>query len=362
MDRGKKKRVALVAMALAALTAGTLLSSCAAPPEGEEAAHESTITVTDTAGREVTLPYPVSSLVVSDDNQAELIKLLGGEKKVVGIEGSIRERGYYPEMSDKPITGNQWRGLNYEKIAELNPDIVILLGHAPGAAAAPVIEELHKIGVEALCVDTITPEQRVKSIQLLGKILGKEQRAEEYLKWREDILGKLEASLKGLDEEGKRTVLFRDIAFRGTFGKGYPMNRTLEMAGLTNIYDFPGNKEVSPESVVTKNPDIIILGDWEGKFVGYHVATCSAAEKVIQGELEKRPELENTAAAQNNQVFVINYVLTGTRGDIGALYLAKAAYPERLRDIEPVAIHKEYFEEWLGVAYQGTWFCPQPWR
>jgi len=361
MNRSKGIVIFLI-LAIATLMIGSLLSSCAALPEGEQAVQESTITVTDTAGREVTLPYPVDSIVVSDDNQAELVKLLGAAKKVVGIEGSIRERGYYPEMSDKPVTGNQWRGLNYEKIAELNPDIVILLGHAPGAAATPVIEELHKIGVETLCVDTITPEQRVRSIELLGKIFGREQRAQAYLKWREDILGRLQASLKGLDEQEKRTVLFRDIAFRGTFGKGYPMNQTLEMAGLTNIFDFPGNKEVGPESVVTKNPDIILLGDWESKFVGYHIATCSQAEKAVQGELEKRPELENTAAAQNSQVFVINYMLTGTRGDIGSLYLAKAAYPERLKDIDPVAIQKKYFEEWLGVAYQGIWFCPQPWR
>ena len=361
MNRSKGA-AAILTLVVGTIVIGSFLSSCATAPKGEQAAHQSTITVTDTAGRQLTLPYPVNSILVSDDNQAELIKLLQAEKKVVGIEGSIRERGYYPEMSNKPITGNQWRGLNYEKIAELGPDIVILLGHAPGAAAAPIIEELHKIGVEALCVDTITPEQRVKSIELLGKILGKEQRAQEYLKWRQGILDRLESSLQGLDEQEKRTVLFRDIAFRGTFGKGYPMNQTLEMAGLTNIYDFPGNKEVSPESVVTKNPDIILLGDWEGKFVGYNVAACSEAQKAIQGELEKRPELENTAAAENNQLFVINYMLTGTRGDIGALYLAKVAYPERLKDIDPVAIHKEYFEKWLGVAYQGIWFCPQPWR
>lgn len=362
MDRHKKKGVAFVALALAALMAGALLSSCATAPRGEEAAHESTITVTDTAGREVMLPYPVNSIVVSDDNQAELIKLLGAGKKVVGIEGSIRERGYYPEMSDKPVTGNQWRGLNYEKIAELNPDVVILLGHAPGAAATPIIEQLHKIDVEALCVDTITPEQRVKSIQLLGKILGKEKRAQEYLRWREDILGVLEASLQGLDEQGKRTVLFRDVAFRGTFGKGYPMNKTLEMAGLINVFDFPGFKEVEPESVTERNPAIILLGDWEDKFGGYNIATCSEPQRAIQGELEKRPELKNTAAAKNNQVYMINYMLTGTRGDIGALYLAKVAYPERLKDLDPVGLHKEYFEKWLGVAYQGIWFCPQPWR
>jgi iron complex transport system substrate-binding protein len=85
------------------------------------------VTVTDVLGRIVTLPYPVKTCVVTDDNVAEPVQLIGVADRVIGIEGSIPERGYFPEMSDKPIIGNQWRGLNYELIAELKPDVVIML-------------------------------------------------------------------------------------------------------------------------------------------------------------------------------------------------------------------------------------------
>jgi len=52
-------------------------------------------------------------------------------------------------------------------------------------------------------------------------------------------------------------------------------------------------------------------------------------------------------------------MLLGTRAVVGIQYLAKAAYPDKFADIDPEKIHKEYFEKWLGVKYQGIWFYPQ---
>lgn len=34
-------------------------------------------------------------------------------------------------------------------------------------------------------------------------------------------------------------------------------------------------------------------------------------------------------------------------------------YPEQFQDLDPEEIHREYFEEWLGVPYQGIWAYPQ---
>jgi iron complex transport system substrate-binding protein len=39
--------------------------------------------------------------------------------------------------------------------------------------------------------------------------------------------------------------------------------------------------------------------------------------------------------------------------------MAKWFYPERFKDLDPEVVHKEYFEEWLGVPYRGIWTYPQ---
>jgi len=47
---------------------------------------EGEITIVDSANRTVTVNEPLERIVVTDDNQAEFIRLLGAEMKVEGIE------------------------------------------------------------------------------------------------------------------------------------------------------------------------------------------------------------------------------------------------------------------------------------
>ncbi len=320
---------------------------------------EKELTVLDSVDRAVTLDMPIESIVVTDDNQAEFVRLLGAEEKVTGIERSIPERGYFPVMSDKPDIGNQWRGLNYELVAELNPDVVIMLGSP--APTEPVIGKLDEIRVEAVCVDTIDLDRRANVMMLLGYILGEEERAAEYLEWRESHLSIIRERLEDLDEDDKPTMLFKDADFRGVFGEDYSMSKTIETAGLTNIADFSGTRQVDPEWILIKNPDIILLGDWKSESVGYKITSSSKASESIEEAMDQ-PGFDELAAVKSGNVYLAEYMLPGTRGDIGVLYFAKMAHPDKFEDVNPEEIHEEYFEDWLRVDYQGIFFYPPTWE
>ena len=319
---------------------------------------EKELTVLDSVDRVVTLEMPIESIVVTDDNQAEFVRLLGSEEKVVGIERSIPERGYFPVMSDKPDIGNQWRGLNYELVAELDPDVVIMLGSP--APIEPVTTKLDDIRVEAVCVDTIDLDKRANVIMLLGYILGNKERAAEYLEWRESHLSVIRERLNDLDEEDKPTMLFQDVDYRGVFGNDYSMCRTIEAAGLINIADFPGRMEVDPEWILIKDPDIILLGDWKSESLGYKITSSTKANESIEEAMD-HPGFNELTAVKNGDVYLVEYMLPGTRGDIGVLYFARMAHPDKFEDIDPVEIDKEYFEDWLRVDYQGIFFHPSAW-
>ena len=317
-------------------------------------------TITDSIEREVTIYRPIERMVVTDDNHAELIRLIGAENKVVGIEGSIPDRGYFPVMSDKTDIGNQWSGLNYELIAELNPDVVIMLG-LPFVPVDPVLKKLNEIGVKAVCIDPIDIDKRADVIMLLGYILEETERATEYCVWRGDKLSIISGRLEGLDEEDEPKTIAKDTDFRGVFGKGYTMSKTIEMAGMNNTADFYGLQEVAIDWILEMNPEIFLLGDWKSEYVGYTINSPSKAEEDIKDEIDK-PGFDNITAVIEGDVYEVEYMLLGTRGDIGVLYLAKIAYPEKFEDIDPVEIHREYFEDWLRVDYQGIFFYPHTWE
>jgi len=203
-------------------------------------------------------------------------------------------------------------------------------------------------------VDTIDMDRRANVIMLLGYILGKEDRAREYVEWRGEKLNIIRERLKDIGDRPR--VLFKDTGFRGVFGKEYVMNKALEVAGLENI--FPGRRtELDPEWVIEEDPDIILLGDWESEYVGYMIDDSSGAAGDIEEEIT-HPGFDNLTAVRNGDVYEVEYMLLGTRSDIGVFYLAKAAYPGIFEDVDPVELHREYFENWLRVDYQGIFFYP----
>lgn len=117
-------------------------------------------------------------------------------------------------------------------------------------------------------------------------------------------------------------------------------------------------KEVSAEWILKKNPEVVIIGDWPPRVTGYRVKNYTKAMEQIK-EFMQRPGMEKISAVRNSRVYVMDYELSaGATSWIGALYLAKILYPQRFKDLDPGQIHKEFFEKWLRIDYQGTYVCP----
>ncbi len=74
------------------------------------------------------------------------------------------------------------------------------------------------------------------------------------------------------------------------------------------------------------------------------------------------PGFNELTAVKNGDVYLVEYMLPGTRGDIGVPYFARMAHPDKFEDIDPVETDKEYFEDWLRVDYQGIFFHPPTWN
>jgi len=332
-----------------------------------------TITVVDTLDRTVTVPYPVESCIVTDDSIGEIVQAIGAEDTIIGIESSMPRRGYFPKLADKPITGNQWQGLNYELVAKLKPDVVIMYGHV--APAEQILKKLEEINIKAVCIDpAFVDGLRIKSIKLLGEIFGKEERAERFLSWREKLLSQLRERLSDIGEKVSAYIAmgfgkpsYGKLPTR-TWGRNFSHNVTVEeWAKIRNIASdiIKTHGEVELEWIVKQNPDMFIIGVWssakEWDLTGYYVTNPSTPAKYIS-DLMANEDLKQTKAVKDRKIFLIDHLLTGTRAEVGALYLAKAAYPDRMEDLDPEKAHKEYFEKWLGVKYQGIWFYPQPWK
>lgn len=355
------KKAAIAACIAAVIGAGVLFAGPIGQKGEERAPAKTEITITDYRGREVTLTCPVENIVLLQHHAAWAIRLFGAQDKVVGIAKQLR-RGPYRKLADKPVAG-WWMKPNYEKIAKLHPDLVITFWPNPSEKIAEKMErKLNPFGIKVIFLRFTG--MRTSQFEKLAKILGKEEKAGEFLEWRGKKLDLVEEGLKRITENVR---VYNEPDMRGPWWTR--PERSINFAGGKNIADeiLPPHaleksieKEVSPEWVLKKNPEVVILGDWPRRVTGYGVD--NSAEGLSQVEkFKERPGMGEVSAVENGRVYVMDYMLTaGAKSWLGALYMAKIFYPNHFEGLHPEQIHKEFYENWLGLDYQGIYVIPQP--
>ena len=127
-----------------------------------------------------------------------------------------------------------------------------------------------------------------------------------------------------------------------------------------------GFKQVDPESVAIKNPEIILrykyLKDSPG--IDKDLSDTFALE-ALRDELLMRTELNRTPAVKNKNVYVFTWDCTkgGGRFYLGMGYLGKWLQPKIFQDYSPREAYQEYLKEFQGkdvdVVNKGVFVYPE---
>lgn len=336
------------------------------------------ITVTDLAGREVTLKVPVERAVVTF-NFEEYIAVAGEDafKKTVGWT-----RGYwegrrqwiwekyssaFPEIKDIPDVGYTSKGtFSAEKVISLKPDLVIMWqGEYDKAEVA--IKQLEQAGIPVVFVDyhAQTLENHSKSTLLLGKVLGKEKRAQEIVDFYQEQVDKVYSRLEKINKPKPKVYVECGYAGPSTYGNSYGdfmWGALVERCGGINIAKDKIEKagELNPEYVLHANPDVIVItGSYWPKNIdsmklGYYAD--SEESKDLLNNFTKRPGWENLNAVKNKRVYSIHHGLSRHIYDLTTTqYLAKVFYPDEFEDLDPEETFREFHEKFLPIDYSGMW-------
>lgn len=328
------------------------------------------VTFKDTAGKEITLQLPVERAVVINRNTAEMIKLLGAGDTVVATGDTTIKNNPYLGFQDKPDVGETGK-VNLEVILSLKPQVVFAYTNRPDATLE---EKLEPAGIKVVRMNNYLPEQMDDETRTLGKIFQKEDKAQSFLAWKNNIEKQLEDRVKNIPDSEKKTVLALSAGFLNTnagyrifpsqslggkpgVGEGY----ATIMAGGKDAADLQWNPAdasttimVDAEYVLKRNPDIITLhGTWLG---GYQTKDVKPFQDAF-ANIMNTTSVPKLKAGQNKEVYFFHTNFIGSdKRYIGNLQLAKYMYPDRFKDVDPEAYAKEYFEKWLNAPYQGIWY------
>ncbi|HCQ90145.1 MAG TPA: ABC transporter substrate-binding protein, partial [Clostridium sp.] len=260
-----------------------------------------------------------------------------------------------------------------EKLIDAKPDLVIL---APYQAKklGDGINTIKNLGIPIAVVDynSFTLEKHIKSTEILGKLLGTEERAKElienYKKQTEDV----ENKLKEMPESEFKSVYF-ELASQGpeTYGNSYGdslWGNILKTAKCSNIAQgkVTDYGPLNPEYVISSNPQLIIFSGQtnskdQGKQrfeMGFDVKSERALETMNM--YLKRPGWENLNAVKDKEIYGVDHSGLRTLYDYVYLqYIAKAIHPEKFTDVDPLVNLNEFYTKYLPVKPEGTFMIKE---
>ncbi len=337
------------------------------------------VVVTDLAGREVTVTLPVENAylgyyyenflaVVGPDafTRVKATSLYDTEGYANTLAEVYKENVEgYTDMVDVGSTLQD--NFDVEKLIELDCDVAIM-GQYQYDAIADKVDLLEEAGIPVVIIDysTATQETHIASTEVLGKVFGVEDRAEEIIENYKQGMEKVEKIISQINDTRSTFHEFQSVI--STYSEvgvsdfdNYLFGSYLKQAGAADIaFPLAGSSEngrsttLDMEYILEQDPEVwfIIGGEaandtTDGIIMGYGVTE----EDIIasaKGMIASRPGFSNINAVKNNQIYCIeNNMLRTLRDYILIEYIAKALYPEQFADLEPEKEFEEYSKKYL---------------
>jgi len=320
---------------------------------------ESTLTVVDDSGKYVEVPRTLRSLVVLHSDAGEIICALGAENLVVGVSPTTKAK-LAPKFDNVSEVGS-CSSPNYEKIVELRPEVVITYSGSTGSEGQ-LRSRLEPLGIRVLCLDAYKLELIPRDIRLLGLMLGKEERAEEYAGFFENLVRLIENRVSGLPAENKVRVYLEGHKDYQTASHGTMGHSIITTAGGLNLaagepVPYP---LVSSEWVLERDPDVVLKNTGSKVLPGGgRGLTDPGPLRQVREALLSRPGWSELKAARENRVYVVSWDLWGGGSQIITLcHVARWFYPSLFQDLDPSPLHRQLVENFWGLEYRGVFTYP----
>ena len=296
------------------------------------------VTVTDQAGREVTIEKEPSSIVSGYYISSSLLIALGLKDKVVGIEAKADKRPIYklaaPEMTELPNVGTA-KEFNLEACAALSPDLVILPMKLKDAA-----QSLTDLGITVLLVNPESQDLLTEMINTIATATNTNSEAAKLLAYIDSQKAILTSALSGVGPES--VYLAGNSSFLSTAGPSMYQSSIIELAGGKNAADSITDTywaEISYEQLLAWDPSYIII--------------ASDAEYTVD-DVMNDPNLAECTAVKNSHVYAIPGDVEALdspvpAGILASVWLAGILHPDQVPTDTYTTEMTNYYETFYGI-------------
>ncbi|MGB4242397.1 MAG: ABC transporter substrate-binding protein [Dethiobacteria bacterium] len=294
---------------------------------------EGYIIVTDYLGKKVKVKqnpdYIGSVFAVS----SHVLAMFGDVEKIVAIsEGNRRDFLFceiYPQILEaRVVKGNNM--LNIEEIAK-HPRPEVLIFNPEVTLDDKMMTQLEKLGIPIVTIAYDSMEQQQQTIELLGKIVGREEEAAEYKEYYRQVIELVTSRTKDIPQEERKTVYHAINELLRTDRPNSLSEDWLNAVGVNNVALQEGKKEVfgieknyvSLEELLQWDPEYIIING--GDVLDY---------------INANKQLHNLRAYREGKIYLLPLGVSrwghpySIETPLAILWTAKTIYPELFPDID----------------------------
>ncbi len=342
-------------------------------------ATEYPVTVTDLAGREVTLAAAPERLFL--DNPRHLFALAAllpdPVSRMSGWRGSLesfdpvaqaRFAAAFPALSDLPTLGNNGNAMpSAEALITLDPDLIVadISRHAE-LRQTPLLDQLAALQIPILFIDFREHplDDTQPSLELLGQALDAESRASALITRLQSATAAVDDCL---DAVTRRPSVLIDIAP----GLKVDCCRSNFDSGLADLVDHargdniaagmsPGTENVlNPETILARDPDVIIATAAQWAKSGSIRAGFGVAESDTQSDMAdvvaRRPGWSALSAVNDGGFHAIWHGYHQGPFSVVALQaIAGWLHPQQCGALDPAATRRELYRDFMPITVDGT--------
>jgi len=291
------------------------------------------MTVEDSLGRMVTMPEDVERIVGVEAGALRLITYLEATNLVVGVEDfekRDRKRPYrlaHPELGELPSIG-PIHGGDPELLVSARPDVIFWTYTTRGKAN----DLKAKTGIPVIGLNyggprSMTRDDFYSSLRLMGKVLDREKRAEEVIRFINDEIETLRGKVDGGKESGP-SAFVGGIGYRGAHGivSTEPAYPPFNFLGVNNVAGELGLEHamINEEKLLQWNPDYLFVDE-----AGLSLVKRDLRESMFKG----------LSAVKEGKVFGLlpyNYYTTNFGTVLADTYfIGKLVYPGAFEGLDP---------------------------
>ena len=255
----------VILLVVLAACAPTPPSSSDAPPSAQPSASSVAsaspppvafpMTLTDDAGREVTLVAEPQRIVSLAPSNTEIVCAIDACERLVGVTDFDDYPADVVEI-DKVVTMAQ---VDVEALVATEPDLVLAAGNELTPSA--VIDQIADLGVPVLVLYPESLDEISADIQLVGMAVGRDDEAAALV---EDMATRVDAVEEVVADLERPRTFYEVSVFEGTIytaGESSFLASLIETAGGEPITGDALSTSIELEELVAADPELILLGD-----------------------------------------------------------------------------------------------------